>query len=71
MGQVLRTNDAVLRTDGSGRFDFPAVASGHHVITVQPDNLPLPWALTNSGRTEVDVGTRERTEVDIGALRLK
>src|SRR5580704_9615335 len=55
------------RTDGSGRFDFPAVASGHHVITVQPDNLPLPWTLSNSGRTEVDVGTRERTEVDIGA----
>ncbi|MBS0378458.1 MAG: hypothetical protein JSS29_08230 [Proteobacteria bacterium] len=60
-----------VRTDSQGRFDFASVAAGHHVITVQGDNLPLPWALTNSGRTEVDVGTRDRTEVDIGALRLK
>ncbi len=60
-----------VRTDANGRFDFQAVAAGHHVLTVQTDNLPLPWTLTNSGRTEVEVGTRERTEVDIGALRLK
>ena len=46
---------------------FPAVVAGHHVITVQSDNLPLPWTMTNSGRTEVDVSTRDRTEVDIGA----
>ena len=59
------------RTDSNGRYDFPAVASGHHVITVQGDNLPLPWALANSGRTDVDVSTRERTEIDIGAQRIK
>jgi hypothetical protein len=60
-----------VRTDSNGRFDFTAVASGHHVITVQPDNVPLPWALVNSGRVEVEVGTRERTEVAIGAQRMK
>jgi len=60
-----------VRSDSNGRFDFPAVAAGHHVLTVQADNLPLPWTLTNSGRTEVDVATRDRTEVHIGALRLK
>ena len=60
-----------VRTDSNGRFDFAAVASGHHVITVQPDNVPLPWALVNSGRVEVEVGTRERTEVAIGAQRMK
>lgn len=59
------------RTDASGRFDFPAVAAGHHVLTVQSDNLPLPWTLTNAGRTEVDVGTRDRVAVDIGAVRMK
>jgi len=59
------------RTDTNGRYDFPAVAAGHHVLTVQADNLPLPWTLTNSGRTEVDVATRERTDIDIGAVRLK
>ncbi len=58
-----------LRTDANGRFDFPAVAAGHHVITVISDNLPLPWAMLNEGRTEVDVGTRSHTEVYLGAQR--
>ena len=60
-----------VRSDSNGRFDFPAVAAGHHVLSVQADNLPLPWTLANSGRTEVDVATRARTEANIGALRLK
>jgi hypothetical protein len=60
-----------VRTDVNGRFDFAAVVAGHHVITVQSDNLPLPWTLSDSGRTEVDVGTRDRAEVTIGAMRLK
>jgi len=60
-----------VRTDSNGRFEFAAVAAGHHVLTVQSDNLPLPWTLPNSGRTEVDVAIRQSTEVDIGALRLK
>ena len=60
-----------VRTDTNGRFDFPAVAAGHHVLTVQTDNLPLPWTLNNQGRTEVEVGTRDRVDVNIGAMRLK
>jgi len=60
-----------VRTDANGRFDFPAVAAGHHVLTIQTDNLPLPWTVAGEGRTEVTVGTRERTEVNIGAMRLK
>lgn len=60
-----------VQTDASGRFAFPAVAAGHHVLSVQPDNLPLPWTLTNSGRTEVDVSTRGSTQVDIGAVRIR
>lgn len=60
-----------VRTDNNGRFDFPAVAGGHHVLTVQADNLPLPWMLPNSGRKELEVATRGSTEVDIGALRMK
>lgn len=59
------------RTDANGRFDFPAVAAGHHVLRVQGDNLPLPWTLADEGRTEVEVGTRDRVDVNIGALRLK
>jgi len=59
------------RTDANGRFDFPAVAAGHHVVTVQTDNIPLPWTLVNGGRTEVEVTTRDRVDVNIGAMRLK
>jgi hypothetical protein len=58
-----------LQTDATGRFDFPAVASGYHVITVISDNLPLPWVFPNEGRTDVQVSTRDRTEVSIGAQR--
>ncbi len=60
-----------VQTDASGRFVFPAVATGHHIITVVPDNLPLPWTLVNGGRAEVDVTTRDRSEVDIAAQRLR
>jgi SdrD B-like domain len=60
-----------VRTDANGRFDFPAVVAGRHVLTVQSDNLPLPWTLTNQGRTEVEVTTRDRIDVNIGAMRLR
>ena len=58
-----------VQTDASGRFDFPVVASGHHVLSVISDNLPLPWSLANGGRTEVDVTTRGRSDVELGAQR--
>jgi hypothetical protein len=45
------------------------VAAGHHIVTVVPDNLPLPWALANEGRTEFDVSTRQHTQLTIGARR--
>jgi hypothetical protein len=56
-------------TDAQGRFEFPYVAAGPHVVTVISDNLPLPWGLNKEGRTEVRVFTRDTTNVDIGAIR--
>lgn len=58
-----------VQTDVNGRFSFPVVATGHHVITVVADNLPLPWALSNEGRTAVEVTTRDRTDISIAAQR--
>ena len=58
-----------VQTDIKGRFSFPVVATGHHVVTVVSDNLPLPWAFTNQGRTDFDVSTRQRTEISIAARR--
>jgi hypothetical protein len=60
-----------VRTDANGRFDFPAIVAGRHVLTIQTDNLPLPWTVSDGGRTEVNVGTRDRVEINIGAVRLK
>jgi len=58
-----------VQTDVAGRFDFPAVASGHHVISVVSDNVPLPWTLVGDGRAEVVVTTRDRTDLAIAAQR--
>jgi hypothetical protein len=58
-----------VQTDAGGRFNFPVVASGRHVVTVIPDNLQLPWALINDGRVECVVSTRDRTEISVGAQR--
>jgi hypothetical protein len=58
-----------VQTDARGRFSFSAVATGHHVISVVQDNLPLPWTLVNEGRTELVVTTRDRTDISIGAQR--
>ena len=46
-----------VQTDANGRFAFPVVATGHHIIVVVPDNLPLPWTLLNNGRAEIEVTT--------------
>ncbi len=58
-----------VQTDNQGRFEFPYVAAGPHVLTVISDNLPLPWGLIRDGRTELRVFTRDSTTVDIGATR--
>ena len=58
-----------VQTDANGRFEFPVVATGHHVINVIADNLPLPWALVNDGRAAIEVTTRDRTEINIAAQR--
>jgi hypothetical protein len=60
-----------VQTDAAGRFSFPVVATGHHVVTVVADNLPLPWVLVGEGRKEVDVSTRDRTVIGIAAQRLR
>jgi len=57
------------RTDSQGRYEFPAVAAGRHVLVVVPDNLPLPWMVPEPERREITVETRERTVVDVGAQR--
>lgn len=58
-----------VRTDGQGRFEFPAIAVGTHRITVLPDNVPLPWTLVDDGRYEFEVSVRSTVNIDIPARR--
>ncbi|HTS54819.1 MAG TPA: hypothetical protein VMH26_16225 [Burkholderiales bacterium] len=59
------------RTDAQGRFEFPAVGPGEHVIAVVPDNLPLPWSVAGDGRVNVQVRVRDQTQVDIPVRQLR
>ncbi len=59
------------RTNSLGSFEFPLVATGSHIITVVPDNLPLPWLVSDSGKRMVNVNTREKTYINIPASKLK
>lgn len=58
------------RTDSQGKFEFPLVAAGTHVISVIADNLPLPYFVNNEKR-QVVVHTRESTVVEIAASNRK
>lgn len=59
------------RTDGEGRFDFPAVAAGAHVLKVVPDNLPLPWIHPPAEGVSVVVGIRDQVFVPLAIQRLR
>ena len=61
----------VTRTDAQGRFEFPSVIEGRHIVTVVQDNLPLPWVLKNDGRTELNVSVRSSTQIEIPAQRMR
>lgn len=59
-----------VRTDSAGRFEFPRVAVGAHTITVEPDNLPLPWSFEgDDAQRTIQVGVRENARVELGARR--
>ena len=66
---VLLNGRFATQTDAQGRFEFPYVSAGAHVLTVSSDNLPLPWSFEKDGRTELRIFTRDTTTVDIGAIK--
>jgi len=57
------------RTDSEGKFEFPLVAAGRHVINVIPDNLALPYSIGDEGKRDVTVRTRETTTLEIPARK--
>ena len=57
------------RTDVQGRFEFPFVAAGPHVLAVASDTLPLPWTVPEGRGLHIVVAPRDTTRVEIGATR--
>lgn len=66
---VYLDNLYAVRTDSQGRFEFPFVSAGPHVVTVLNETLPLPWAAAGDGGTSVEVRVREDTRLSIGVVR--
>lgn len=58
------------QTDAQGRFSFPSVVTGTHVIEASPDALPLPWQFAPEASTQtIDLGVRDRVDIEIPARR--
>ena len=68
---VLLDGRYATRTDSQGRYEFPLVSSGPHVVTVVPDNLPLPWVVGGKAQRVVTVRTRETVTLDVEITRIK
>lgn len=67
---VLLDGRFAARTDSLGNFEFPRVATGSHTLTVVPDNLPLPWFITDAdSQRAIQITVRQAARVDIGARR--
>ncbi|MBC7378949.1 MAG: hypothetical protein H7346_16110, partial [Burkholderiaceae bacterium] len=47
------------RTDALGRYEFPAVSAGEHVIELVPDAVPLPWSPVQRDPAPVKIYIRE------------
>jgi hypothetical protein len=59
----------VARTDSQGRYEFPAVAAGEHVIEVQTDNVPLPWSPAVREPAKTSIYVRQDTTHDFPLQR--
>lgn len=59
----------VTRTDAQGRYEFPFVAAGPHLIEVSPDNVPLPWSPALRDPVNTRVLVRQLTTQDFPVQR--
>ena len=66
---VLLNGRFAVRTDASGRFEFPSVVAGNHSLSVVSDNLPLAWNVPAESRFDVRVGVRGQSQIELPARR--
>lgn len=59
----------VTRTDSQGRYEFPYVAAGEHLIEVSPDNVPLPWSPVLRDPAKTVILVRQTNSLDFAVQR--
>ena len=59
----------VTQTDAQGRYEFPSVAAGEHLIEVSSDNVPLPWSPVLREPLKTTVLVRQAQSVDFAVQR--
>ncbi|MEP6770733.1 MAG: SdrD B-like domain-containing protein [Polaromonas sp.] len=59
----------VTKTDSQGRYEFPFVAAGEHLIEVSPDNVPLPWSPVLREPAKTVVMVRQTHSLDFAVQR--
>jgi hypothetical protein len=59
-----------VKTDKDGRYSFPLVSTGSHMIKVSSEDLPLPWSVNNTSQS-INVRVRDTVSVDFSATRIK
>lgn len=59
----------VTQTDAQGRYEFPLVAAGEHLVEVSPDNIPLPWNPVLRDPVKTVIGVRQTHSLDFAVQR--
>jgi SdrD B-like domain len=59
----------VIRTDAAGRYEFPFVSAGDHLIEVSSDNVPLPWSPAQREPAKTTVLVRQSNVLDFAVQR--
>jgi hypothetical protein len=61
----------VTRTDSQGRYEFPALVEGQHLVEISSDNLPLPWSPLQRSAVQVNIHVRQASVQDFAVQRDK
>jgi hypothetical protein len=59
-----------VRTDRNGRFSYPLVGTGQHVLTMVPESVPLPWGPAAGDGVKVDVPLRGQVLPKLPVIRV-
>ena len=67
---VLLDNAQSVTTGSDGRFEFPLVRSGSHVVRIDSSTVRLPWGAANERGRPVSVEARGSSVVDLPLVKI-